>query len=173
MQKLTTALKIIEKHYGQWRAKRSKVLLINHIHEGLAILQALGASEDVQAAFCIHPLVQNNVPTEYPKDFKNIVHIAEMYSIYANYCLCTPDFDRIISHVSIKLQSLPAMPLEIAYMLYADKIQNFKDFKLYHYNTHEHSKRLYRYFTTWITYLVKRYNFTTNINADSLIKLDK
>jgi hypothetical protein len=165
MVKLQTALSIIETHYGQWRAKRSKVLLINHIHEGVSILQALGASEDVQAAFCIHPLVQNSVSTKYPKDFTHIVHMAEMYTIYANTSLCTSEFDKITANLESKLDKLPVMPTEIAYMLYADKIQNYKDFKLYHYGTHENFNRLNRYFRLWINYLIKRYDFTVKINT--------
>ena len=40
-------------------------------------------------------------------------------------------------------------------MLYADKIQNEKDFKIYHEVTHERSKELREYFDNWINKLLK------------------
>lgn len=42
---------------------------------------------------------------------------------------------------------------EIKQMLYADKVQNEKDFALYHEGNHERSKELRNYFNTWLDIL--------------------
>lgn len=46
--------------YGESTAKRSGVPLINHIHEGLTILDTIGADVVTQSAFCLHPLLQHD-----------------------------------------------------------------------------------------------------------------
>ena len=38
-------------------------------------------------------------------------------------------------------------------MLIADKVQNYKDFLLYHKNTHERSDELDEYFNSWFKIL--------------------
>jgi hypothetical protein len=44
---------------------------------------------------------------------------------------------------------------KIKQMLYADKIQNEKDFTLYHEGKHERSKELRSYFNNWLNILLK------------------
>lgn len=44
---------------------------------------------------------------------------------------------------------------EIKQMLYADKVQNEKDFALYHEGKHERSKELREYFNNWLNILLK------------------
>lgn len=43
-------------------------------------------------------------------------------------------------------------------MLIADKVQNYKDFEIYHKSTHPRSKELDQYFKNWLQKL--------NINTD-------
>jgi hypothetical protein len=40
-------------------------------------------------------------------------------------------------------------------MLFADKVQNEKDFALYHEGTHARSKELREYFNNWLNILLK------------------
>lgn len=150
------AYQLIAKTYGEEKAQRSGVPLMNHIDEGLSILMALpyvdSRSEDVLAAYCLHPIVQNGMDVVIPESLHRAKFIAELYSLYANKTLCDKDFSTI-SDISKKLAYLPKMPKQIAYLLLADKVQNFKDFNLYHKGVHPRSAELQQYFTTWIAYL--------------------
>jgi hypothetical protein len=44
---------------------------------------------------------------------------------------------------------------KIKQMLFADKVQNEKDFALYHEGTHARSKELREYFNNWLNILLK------------------
>ncbi len=46
--------------YGTDKAKRSQVNLMNHIEEGIAILQHLGCDKDTIDAYCLHPIFQGD-----------------------------------------------------------------------------------------------------------------
>ena len=52
--------KVIERYYGDKIAERSKVMLMNHINEGLLILDAIEASEQAKKAYCLHPILQSD-----------------------------------------------------------------------------------------------------------------
>lgn len=154
---------IIKNFYGEQRAKRSGVLLMNHIEEGLAILDALKASDDVKSAFCIHPIVQNLEDgwEELPVS-TNVMYLANQYRLYANAYLCKPEndyiecFSQLPEHFVSKGLYEP-MDSDVALMLYADKVQNRKDFRLYHKGVHERSGQLEAYFDIWIDYLLTCY----------------
>ena len=141
--KTSLAYKDIKKFYGKRTAKRSGVPLINHIDEGLIILKQLHARESTMEAFCIHPLCQadediinfremryDNCAIFYAMEYRNI----------ANKYLAHCDTN------NIKLSPLT----EVNLMLIADKVQNKKDFMLYHYGKHENSDRLLEYFNQWL-----------------------
>lgn len=156
MNLLNEGLELIQAHYGKGRADRSQVLLMNHIEEGLAILEYLEVPERVKAAWCIHPLVQNDVSFKCSVNLRNYaLDIAKMYTIYANAGLCDERWDKWDFTVYDQLRHLPHMPKEIARMLLADKVQNKKDFIRYHKDKHERSEQLTRYFDSWIAYLKK------------------
>ena len=57
----TTEYRLISQYYGDRRANRSGVPLINHINEGDYILWSLGASILTRKAFFLHPMFQNDV----------------------------------------------------------------------------------------------------------------
>ncbi|MGK0389502.1 MAG: hypothetical protein ACI94Y_002242 [Maribacter sp.] len=53
---------------------------------------------------------------------------------------------------------------EVKQMLIADKVQNYKDFMLYHYKLHTRSDELYEYFQNWSKLLGIDYKEWTNFN---------
>jgi hypothetical protein len=139
--------KFIARHYGDKCAKRSQVPLINHINEGLIILNAIGASDAAKRAFCLHPMFQAD------DDLDENFHMASF--IEPHVLLLTMEYRNIAnSYLSDKIdtdQPLKLSPLnEVNDMLIADKVQNLKDFATYHYNKHPRSNELDRYFTKWL-----------------------
>lgn len=153
---LKIALAEINHYYGDKRAKRSGVPLINHINEGIAILQAINCSEEIQAAFALHPITQNEDLKTYKWKFDHLViviSLAKDYTEAANSYLCRPETDHIKNTVDLNLHFNRIFSEEVLKMLYADKIQNRKDFELYHLDTHERSDKLKEYFNIWIDYI--------------------
>ena len=51
---------IVQKFYGDRRAQRSDVLYIQHINEGLFVLEAIQATLGARQAYCLHPMVQGD-----------------------------------------------------------------------------------------------------------------
>lgn len=140
----------ISEFYGERRAKRSDVPLMHHIDEGLAILDAIGASERAKRAYCLHPLVQADadLAQSFEKGLASfsddpvVIALALEYRNIANTTLS----ERVI----VKPEDIPLSPLaEVNDMLRADKVQNWKDFVLHHLGSHPRSAELQRYFRLW------------------------
>ena len=140
---------LISAHYGDGRAKRSGVRLMNHIDEGLKILEKLGASERAARAFCLHPLFQtdkdllNTYGTDLSVYDPYVLTLVVEYRNTANAALSVRD---IIHPSEIELSPLE----EVNDMLRADKLQNYKDFLKYHSKTHPRAMALDIYFRCWI-----------------------
>lgn len=163
------ALEAIEHFYGNKRAERSRVPLINHIHEGCAIIDALCYTwfnfrereiNLLKASFCIHPIIQPDV--HRPEMWKTLVnHLpprvvesAATYARCANAYLCCPENDWVSTTEEVHLKVKPHLPTRDTYvLLMADKLQNRKDFMRYHYGKHERSDQLHFYFELWLKYL--------------------
>ena len=155
---LDIPLQMISEYYMDDRAKRSKVPKMNHIWEGLAILNFLQTENpdnprvDAMAAFCIHPLIQADA--DFKENFtwvaKNvdsyIMGLAVEYRSVANEYLSHREI-RDIREIRLSASS------EVNDMLIADKVQNYKDFMKYRYGTHPRSAELDQYFKNWITKL--------------------
>lgn len=146
---LQRELTMISDFYGDKRANRSQVPLMNHIIEGISILKYLNASHQAKAAFCIHPLLQSdadlavNFSTVMLKVDADVMGLAMEYRSVANEYLSL----RNITHINeIRLSPLK----EVNDMLVADKVQNYKDFILYHHGTHPRSTELHYYFRNWL-----------------------
>lgn len=149
--KLTIAYSLIQDLYGKTCAKRSGVPLMNHINEGLIILDAIGADRNTQKAYCMHPILQDDA--NLAKYFNIIAkHISPTVIMYAM------EYRNIAnSYLSAKVDSGEVIKLspirQVNQMLIADKVQNRKDFELYHKGKHEKSDELDRYFKQWLNRL--------------------
>lgn len=159
MKRLTLEYEAIQRFYGADRAKRSGVLLMNHIDEGIDMLKVMGASEVAIDAYCLHPIIQ---PQEiFKRNWKllrtdeainkDALNLARAYRDAANAYLCRPGTDHwtiedLRFHVGFLNQDL-------VHMLFADKIQNERDFIQYHQGKHARSNQLTRYFALWLDYL--------------------
>lgn len=146
--KSTAGYQMIRQFYGERTAKRSKVPLINHIHEGLAVLEDIGAGIDAAEAFCIHPMIQADEDLKANYSYvarnvdANVLALAMEYRSVANEYLS----DKADTGHKIRLSPLE----EVNNMLIADKVQNRKDFYTYHYDTHPRSHLLEMYFIDWM-----------------------
>lgn len=167
-------LDYITDFYGDKTAERSKVPLINHIHEGLAVLRAIGAKKSVQAAFCLHPMVQadgdlflnlDKLSDQGPGIDRYTLMLVMEYRNQANawlsdkvedcstYSFSDPKPRLVVEdYRCIGEPTFGPLP-EVREMLIADKVQNYKDFRQYHLETHPLSKILVRYFETWLKVL--------------------
>lgn len=148
---------IISNFYGNQKANRSGVHLMNHIDEGLFILDKIGASELAKKAYCLHPILQSdealleNYDLLKDVDAKVIICLMEYRSVANEYL----SKRKINSIDEIRLSPLK----DVNDMLIADKIQNKKDFELYHKDTHHRSSELSEYFDNWLIRLNVSDNF--------------
>lgn len=143
----------VERVYGQRHAERSGLHYMNHIDEGLAVLRDLGASDRAWRAWCLHPVVQEDSALAANLDALGgctrdnaVLALAMEYRRVANAYLSRRE---VASPDEVELGPLP----EVADMLRADKVQNFKDFLLHQRGTHPRSAALTRYFITWLVKL--------------------
>lgn len=156
---MSEAYNIISNHYGLRTTKRSGVPLINHIDEGCVILDYIGADRIVMDAYCLHPILQSDKDFVYNKNLG-------FYGVEAESIILACEYRRVAnSYLSdMEIEGFVGFTCpEIRQMLIADKVQNYKDFMLYHYDTHENSERLYNYFHSWFDLL--------DIDYKELIKL--
>jgi hypothetical protein len=144
----------ISEMYGNDCAKRSGVPFMNHIDEGLAILHWIGASLEAKKAYCLHPIYQTDETFSVygKKDMRD----KNVFGISANVIVNSVEYRHVannyLSTREIKsLDDIKLSPLkDVNDMLIADKIQNRKDFELYHEDTHPRSKQLAQYFRNWL-----------------------
>lgn len=145
------AYQIIQQYYGNNTTKRSGVKLMNHIDEGIEILKQLGADDITIDAYCLHPILQSDEEfnNNYTLNFSGVstasILLAAEYRRVANSYLSNGDIKDFVGFTNDRIKQ----------MLYADKIQNEKDFRLYHEGTHKRSKELREYFDNWMNVLLK------------------
>ena len=143
----TAEYKAIQQVYGERKAVRSKVPYMNHIDEGCAIIEHYFQDELMQRAFCLHPIYQ--VP-----EFKAIAdRLGVLRGLSKTVKFFADDYGFIANQYLAK-HPLQTNPSRVNYgqseglrrMLVGDKIQNYKDFVLYHFDTHENGEKLNNYF---------------------------
>lgn len=147
--------KLIAKVYKHMYTKRNKVPYINHINEGLDILEAIGGSYNAQLAYCLHPIFQSDdlflrmvrdprTPQGITKLSQMAVALAVEYRHIANDSLSN-DILVLQDANSIRLSPIK----DVNDMLIADKVQNRKDFELYNLD-HPRANELKVYFRNWL-----------------------
>lgn len=143
----------IKDYYGDQMAKRADVFYMQHIDEGLIVLDEIFASWQAKTAFCIHPLCQNdidlfiNTSNHMMERFeKYTIMLAMEYRNIANSFLSPmEDHPGYKDHTKIKLSPLP----EVNQMLVADKVQNYKNFIENYKDIHPRAEQLELYFEQW------------------------
>jgi hypothetical protein len=152
---------IMEREYGDAKARRSGLYLMNHIDEGANIMIKRNASEEAVKAFIAHPMLQDDEHFFDKKELllnKVMVHCSKYtlllcmeYRKVANAYLCKPETDGWTQE-QIKFHC-PILMDDIREMLIADKVQNYKDFLQFHALSHPRRNELFAYFNNWIDYL--------------------
>jgi hypothetical protein len=142
----------IKKFYGDRVAERSRVPLINHINEGMTVLRMRDCCLTTINAFCLHPLYQAD------DDLLNFGKFDALYQTTSYTVLLVMEYrnvaNRYLSHHTLPPGGVQLSPLrEVNEMLIADKVQNRKDFELYHKESHPRSERLCQYFSEWLVAL--------------------
>jgi hypothetical protein len=151
------AYRAVTLFYGEKKAERSGVRYMNHIDEGLKIMRHFDASDEAMQAYCIHPIIQstNDLVNElsgysYLRDIdSHVAMLAMEYRSTANMYLShkvnsLTGAERAI--IVSRLDRIPGLKL----CLIADKVQNYKDFELYHRGKHRSSDELDLYFADWV-----------------------
>jgi hypothetical protein len=144
---------------GQF-AKRSGIPYLNHIDEGLIILDEIGASETAKRAFCLHPLAQGdaelaifNPSAASTRDV--LVAVMEYRNVANRY---------LSFHHDQPFREPRLSPLaDVNDMLIADKVQNRKDFENHPALPVNKRIRLAAYFEKWL--------FALGVSDDRFVEL--
>lgn len=149
----TNEYQLIEAFYGAQTAARSAVPLMNHIDEGLAILGAIGADMAAMKAFCLHPLIQAD--EDYANNMDRVCQACAFGYDSTHAIAAAVEYRRVanayLSNVKMPEAGIGLSPsVRVNQMLIADKVQNQKDFDLFHRGSHPRSERLSEYFQEWI-----------------------
>ena len=162
--------KLVEQFYGSRCAKRSGVPLMNHIDEGLRILKILGADENTQRGYILHPLLQEDDALANTWDklqlctHQAIIFALEYRNIANQFLSPNVHHPGYKNHTKITLSPIS----EVNQMLIADKIQNRKDFLLYH-KEHSRFEYLNAYFKQWLLRLgVHEHEYEKYVNFITL-----
>lgn len=156
---------MIKKYYGDEKARRSGVPLINHIDEGITILKEIGASDAAIRAYCLHPMLQSDQAFLANKELDFIGVRTEVLLLTMEYRRTANSY---LSHMD-ESSFVGFVCDDVEHMLVADKVQNFKDFMIYHRDTHERSDELYKYFRNWFKILGVDYDLQfSNFNFNKI-----
>jgi hypothetical protein len=139
----------IKRYYGERRSNGSQVLLINHIYEGLTILTELNAERSTKDAYAVHPMFQSDLDLE--ANYKKLLHYEPIVTIKVLEYRSSANSWLSIDFALDTKDRIVLSPISgVNQMLIADKVQNRKDFELYHKDKHPRSEILERYFNQWL-----------------------
>ena len=150
----STEYRLVCDFYGDHCATRTGLHYINHIDEGLFVLREIGASILAMKAFIIHPLLQGD--RDFAEFYERMSLRSELSIIDPKVLMLAIEYRSVANeYLSYKPKmTIRLSPLkEVNDMLIADKIQNRKDFELFHGEHHEHRERLKEYFREWLSAL--------------------
>jgi hypothetical protein len=152
--KRSPAYEQISLFYGERKAERSRVRLMQHINDGLVVLDEIGASLHAREAFCLHPMFQADA------DLKaTVLREGPFWYYHAHLLLLVMEYrnqanawlsDKVDKDLVETGKPTPGPLSEVRDMLIADKVQNRKDFETYHKSTHPRSAELDLYFYRWL-----------------------
>lgn len=164
----TQPYKLVERIYSDRVAQRSQVFLMNHIDEGIQIGRIIGATDAAIKSYCLHPMLQADLelvtymPTVLQPEIDRLELLLAMeYRNKANAWLS----DKVSTVDGITTYDgapTPGPLPEVRDMLVMDKVQNYKDFLLYHSN-HHRAIELDAYFKRWFVALGLTFNEVTDI----------
>ena len=148
-----SCFKAVAGFYADKKAKRSGVPYIEHIKEGLVIMDARGASLRAKNAYCLHPMVQSDECFVNALDERSDegYWLRKANPSFAELMLAL-EYRRVAnSYLSTCAEpaSIDFLTQDIQEMLVADKVQNRKDFEL-HQAEHPRHAALTSYFTAWM-----------------------
>ena len=147
-------LELIKSFYGEQLTARSGVKLINHIYEGLKILDFIDAAEVSKRAYCLHPILQSDEAFNANKS-------SNFAGINTEALILAMEYRRVANSYLSKATKADFIGFscpEVREMLIADKVQNYKDFLLYHKDSHPRAAELDEYFNNWFDLLGVDYN---------------
>jgi len=149
--KTSAEYQMISTFYGDRKAVRSQVPLMNHIKEGIAVLEDIDSTVDAMLAFCIHPMLQDDIDLERNLSFVSRNTSSYVLALALEYRSVANEYLSPKVNTGHKIRLSPVK--EVNDMLVADKVQNAKDFYVHHSETHSRSKELSQYFAEWFNAL--------------------
>lgn len=145
------AYKLISNIYGNTKAKRSGCFYMEHIDEGLCILNEIQASERAKEGFCLHPIFQDDKLFQaywdklVDKDGETVQSATILAAEYRNVAnaYLSPMGRREAKDIALS-------PIkDVNDMLIADKVQNRKAFELVR-GRYKNAVELDHYFKVWL-----------------------
>ena len=146
----------ISKYLGNDYTYKSKKFKMDHIDEGLAVMEWRKASKFAKSAFCLHPMVQDDCDLRKHKRGKELSLPDSMVPmpvlINVMEFRATANEYRLFNHPRRKIKNIYDIrksPLkDVDEMLIADKVQDRKDFEIY--GVYGDEKEHVEYFKNWL-----------------------
>ncbi len=134
----------ISNYYSYQKAKRSGVPYMNHIDEGIAILNVYGANREARLAYCLHPIFQGD------QSLRRNLHLIKTIDPSPLVMTYVMEYRKVTEAARPGGSAPQKSPLDhVNFMLKADKLQNWKDFQEYYPLMDPRTDKLEEYFQSW------------------------